>query len=39
MKVFGPQTKTDILSGRNVPRIAGINGDFSTKEKNVYISE
>ena len=31
-KVFGHQTTTDILLGRNVPHLTGGNVDFSTKE-------
>ena len=33
MKVFGHQTKANILTGRNDPHISGRHGDFSTKEK------
>ena len=33
MKVFGGQTKTDILPGRNVPHFTGENGHFGIKNK------
>ena len=39
MKVFGHHTLTDILPGRNLPHITGRNGDFSTKEYKISISD
>ena len=39
MKVFGHQTTTDISPGQNMSHITGRNGDFSTKEKKIFISE
>ena len=31
MKVFGGRTKTDILTGQNMPHFTGKNGHFSIK--------
>ena len=33
MKVFGGGTKTDILTGQEVPHFTGENGNFSIKNK------
>ena len=38
MKVFGGETKRDILTGRNVPHFMGGNGHFSIKTKFISIS-